>query len=331
MIAGGDLSIGQRLAIGFGVLLLLFAAMFGLFYNWHTDSARAQAEYAERIAPVREHISALERATFRVAISVRSLLIDPTADRIATFSDAIAGARAAVDGLGAASEGDDATLYRQITAIAHGYLAAAERLAQRRELGPVDSPEEATLNSQRLALLGYTSQLGELQDQRAHAALDRITTLRERVSQGLTTALIATLLLLAALAWLTARSVSRPASALADTALAMQRGDWRPALKLAAANGRAARDELHRLGAALGAAAVALEAREERLKADGRVSKRVASTLDASELAASVLQQVIAHSGAEVGVVYRVHDGGADLTPIATHALAMKLPPVRHG
>src|SRR5690606_19630888 len=126
------------------------------------------------------------------------------------------------------------------------------------------------------------------------------------------------------LAWITARSVSRPAAELMRTVDALESGDWGPALQLAVAHqqrpGARVRDEMRRLAHAFGGTAVALQQREQRLLADRAMARAVASSLERDALASQALACLLSHLGAEVGVVYSLQADGM-LVPAASHAL----------
>jgi methyl-accepting chemotaxis protein len=281
-----DLSIGQRLALGFGlfftVVILLLAAAFHL----HASSARAQARYSDVIEPLSSRLHALERDIYSVGLSVRSVLLPPVPERLASLRQSTGKARATLQLLGdLPMQADGRSLYAQIAQAAQVYLQAAEQMAQDRIAGgAAQISDEANLAKLRASLFEYTGQFGLLQKRRAASALAEIADARERISQGLVTAAIVTVIALTIVAWLTARTVSRPAQELLRKVDAIEAGDWKPALELAVhgdpGTSAPARDEMRRLASAFGSAAVALERREQRLVADGLVAKAIAATLD---------------------------------------------------
>ena len=70
-----DLSIGQRLGIGFSLILLLLGSLIGLMYYWNAQSARAQDAFTQRIAPLSSAAEDLQGSVQQVAISIRALMI----------------------------------------------------------------------------------------------------------------------------------------------------------------------------------------------------------------------------------------------------------------
>ena len=329
-----DLSIAQRLAIGFGAFFAVVAGMLALFFNWHASSAREQQAYSERIAPLRDRIVALERSTLKTGIALRSALLHPEPDRIQTFEESVTAVRSRLDDLARLRmEADGRDAYLRIEDVVHEYLSRARLLAQRRVTGPVPLEDEIALGRVREQLLELTGAFHDLQETKASRALAQIARLRERTSQGLIVMALAAALMLATLSVLTARAVSGPARALVATADAMKDGDWKPALALApsSAGASSARpsDEMRRLADAIGGAAVALESREQRLRAEGLLARAVASTLNRGELADSALRAMSSYLGAMVGIVYCTKD--SQLIPVAHYATAAEAEPMGIG
>ena len=71
---------GQRLAIGFGAVMVVVAVLLVLVFRWHADSARAESAYSARIAPLIDGVHAAERGILQVAIDLRALALNPSAD-----------------------------------------------------------------------------------------------------------------------------------------------------------------------------------------------------------------------------------------------------------
>lgn len=329
-----DLSIGQRLAIGFGIVFAIIAAAFAIFYSWHASSAQAQQVYSERIAPLLSETAQLERATYRLAIAVRAVMIEPTEERAQAFWQDLEGARAALNALaGSEMESDGAQIFAQISPAAENYFDAAANIVRHRLAGDVSVEEEVALTAVRNVLFSRTAQFATLQEQKAEAALQQIATARERISQGLGVVALATGAILFVLAWITAGSIRKPARRLVRVAGALESGDWKPALELAPREGEAAasNDEMRRLANAFGSAAVALERREQRMLADGRIARAIGSTLESDELAESVLAEIVKFVRGEIGVFYAATKNDQKLIPIATYALDRTLSTIAFG
>jgi len=265
-----DLSIGQRLAIGFGAVMVVVAVLLVLVFRWHADSVRAESAYSGRIAPLIDGVRAAERGILQVAIDLRALALNPSAGRLETARGSLDKARSAVGALGTATMDDDGRqLYARIAQGAGEYLRLADEVANRASEQGVSAEQEGELSAGREAVLSVMGQFAALQDVKAAAALDETALVRERMTEGLVAMAILTALILTVLALLTTRSVSGPTQTLVRTAGALIAGDWKPALALAPQAGihnSRPRNELTRLAHAFGSAAVALERREQRLQ-----------------------------------------------------------------
>jgi signal transduction histidine kinase/CheY-like chemotaxis protein len=330
-----DLSIAQRLAVGFGLFFIIVAAMLAVFFSWHVASAREQTMYSERIAPLQERIAALERSTLRTAIALRSVLLDPGAERQQAFATNVMDVRSRLDELArSAMEPDGRSAYLQIEAATSEYLAQARSLAERRAAIALPADAEVAVGRLRERLLESTGAFDELQERKAAEALAQIALLRERTSQGMIVMAVMAAVVLTTWSLLIARAVSRPAQALARTADSLRSGNWKPALDLAPAQAQEGsarpRDEMRRLSAAIGSAAVALERREQRLRADGLLARAVASTLLRDELADRALQAISTHLGPIVGIVYWANEAQT-LVPVGQYATAPGVAPLAIG
>jgi signal transduction histidine kinase/ActR/RegA family two-component response regulator/HAMP domain-containing protein len=331
-----DLTIGQKLGVGFGLYLLLLAGVLGAFFTWHAAGAKAQQEYAARIVPLREALFAAERGIYAVAITARSVVIEPGPERTAEFERSMAVARSTIDALGEqARAADIGADYRQIREHATSYLQSAIDFVAQTNDGAVGGADEISMVRARTLLLDDMHEFSLIRSAAAAASLAAITATREQTTRGLLVLSLFTGLLVGLLGWFTSRAIARPTQSLLRTVAALEAGDWTPALSLAPASGAVpatpVRNEMRRLSNAFGTAAVALESREQRMRADGAVARAVASHLDRHALAEHVLADVVGHLRAEVGVLYSLAAGTARLVPIACHALADSLPSIEIG
>jgi two-component system CheB/CheR fusion protein len=329
-----DVSISQRLAIGFGAVAIVFAVLLGLVLRWHADGSAAERTYSERVAPVRDRVHILERDVYRVGIALRTQLLNPSAAGSQAYRTTTQNARTALDSLDRTVTEPDARIpFAEIAAATQDYLRLADQLvAGGGTDGGLRTVDDQGLGTQREIVLGAIAGLRDLTDEREQLALAEIASIRDHTRTGLLIAGAITALLLLASAVLTARAVQRPAKMLLGIAAALRAGDWRPALLLARENGDGptGHDEMRQLAAAFGSAAVSLEHREQRLRADADVARTVASTLDRTQLARQALHDVVAHLGAQLGVVYGTADGKL-LDPIASYALGQTLAQVAVG
>jgi signal transduction histidine kinase len=264
-----DLTVGQRLAIGFGLLLLTILAFSVAVSVWHAESTDAQRDYSEEIAPLTHRADRLERATLYLGIGLRSYLLVPDAQRLATYRSYAERTRRAVEDLGAAGNlPRGAPELREIREHTLTYVEGTDRLAEMRSKGPIPPDEEALVVTLRERSLASVHRLIDLQEAATTQALSRISSAQSKMTNGMVTLFVIGSVLCLAIAWFTTQSVRRPTHALVRVAGAMERGDWQPALHLApsADDARSARSEMRRLARAIGTAAAALEQRERDLR-----------------------------------------------------------------
>jgi signal transduction histidine kinase/CheY-like chemotaxis protein len=258
-------SVGQRLAFGFGVLFALQLAVMAGVFVWLQENDKAQDEFVTRILPRAALAEQLEHAVFYVAVAARDQLLEPGAEHARAFEQAAERARGSMDFLSTVrvSTERDAQ-YAQMRTLLQYYVAEAETLRVKRTGRPLEELaelREATLNSIR----EFTQQ----ERTASRAALDGMAQNRRRIWTLLAWLAGGSAAAFLVAGWLTARSIRRPARRLVEFASAMEAGNWRSALSLAPASFEAAhdtRDEMQHVGFAFGAAAVALEAREQQLQ-----------------------------------------------------------------
>jgi signal transduction histidine kinase len=264
-----DLSIGQRLSLGFGALLLVMLAFAIAVLVWHSQSVAAQRDYTDRIAPVLQRVDAVERGLLYVAAGMRSYVLVPEPQRLANYRSYVEQTRRALTLLANASAlPDGAPDIQQINASARAYLEETERLVAKRRSAQITAEEEAALFVLRERALTNIHTLVDLQSAHTDRSLNRMSAALDKASTGLVALTIGAALLSLALAWFTAQSIRRPAKALMRAAAAMERGDWKPALHLAPSEEElhSSRSEMRRLANAIGSAAAALEHREWDLR-----------------------------------------------------------------
>ena len=324
MRRGLDLSIGQRLGVGFAILAVALVGVMASTMYWNARSGAAEQEFTLRITPRTQATDELEGSLMRVAIAVRSYLIAPGRERQQRVEDSVENARTALRRLGELpKDADGDALLGSATPRVERYLTQAVEVMRANPKGEEAARAESVLAESREAAMAALQSYVELQRRKAGAALKAIEEAREAGSQWLVSAALLALLLFAVSAILTARSIRRPTRELLRVAGALQRGDWRPALAWAPKEGRtpAVRDEMLRLAYAFGAAAAALESREQRLRADREIAGAAASSLAKEGVAEAALRAVCDHVNAEVGAFYWVDDHSEVLRPIALRAL----------
>ena len=320
-----DLSVGQRLAIGFALLLVLLAGLFVLVFTLQQQSISAQATFVDRIAPRREAAQRTQVTLLRVGVAVRAYLLTHDAAQRQQFDESVRAARAALDRLAATSkDADDAELFALLQPLATEYLQAAEAAVRASDAGGFIAADDVALVARRERALARVQVFFELQQRKAAAVVDAMAAARSGVTRSLLVASLAGMILVILLSLVTIQSVRQPARELLRIAGALEAGNAAPALVHAPRPGEPAgpvRSEMKQLARAFGAAARALERRADRLKADGRAAAAAASSLQKGELAADTLKAVVEHVGADVAAIYWREDESGRLLPIATHAV----------
>lgn len=330
-----NLSITDRLLIGFGLMLVILVGALGVTRMLFTNSAAIQNEITQRISPQSQAARELEQAILYVGIGVRGYLLVGGAAMRERHEENLRTVRTRLDALTTLTrdEASSLALLARADSAARSYLTLADSLVG--AASRFDGTIEAAMNDKRERALVPLREFGASQRERHRGALDRMATSRLRVEQGLVIALIAALALALVVAWVTSSSIRTPTRQLLDIAERMQRGEWDAAHQLAGrftsavADPSTHRNELLRIASGFGIATVALEQRDQRLQSTNAVAAATASSLDRHEVASAVLQAVCEHLGAEIGAVYVRDHSDDSLRPVATRALPDDLPTLR--
>lgn len=309
-----DLSIGQRLAIGFGTVLMLLAILVAFSLN-----ASGRVEFLERrlsqsIGPRADAAHAIQEANLRQAVAARSYVLSPQPELLDEYEQAREESVVALERLQSLpKDADGQVIFARIPDLAARYdeatdgfvglagrnVTLAERRAVERELGKV-----------RATLISHTQQFLKLQirkRQNAHAALLETQSLASRIFVILALLMFGIGIATAASA---VQAVRMPVIRLLKVTTALEAGDFREAVALqkkGPEEGMAAerpRDELTALSRAVAHMAVILQRREQRLEADAAVSGALAASIDLEEISSEALAQIVAHAQCELGAIY---------------------------
>jgi signal transduction histidine kinase/ActR/RegA family two-component response regulator/CHASE3 domain sensor protein len=334
MMLNGGLSIGQRLAIGFTLLFCVLGALLGTSYYWQSRSAAADEVYQSRIQPQLQSAYELKTAILHTGIAARAYQLRPGAETLAQFESRRELARGAFERLRALPmQGEGGALFERLAPRVSGYLATATEVVTRHRIGAAPgSAEEAALADSREVVVEALATFTGFQRDNAASALERAAAARAAARQSIAVAGIAAMLLFVVLALLIARSIRHPTKRLLGVAHALQEGNWQPALVFARPEGSAEpppRSEMLQLAHAFGAAAAALERREQRMHAQRAVAEATAASLDKGEIAKAALEAICEHLHAEVGAFYWHED--ETLRPVALRAPGGTLEPLAVG
>jgi signal transduction histidine kinase/ActR/RegA family two-component response regulator len=270
MSARLDLSVGQRLGLGFGAAGVLIALMAVVSHLSTTRVERLRHTLSTATAPRADAAARLELGVLHMAIAARNCVLFAEEDRREAYDAAERRVRGELQTLvRLPAQPDGAEVLGRLPGQVDRYAAAARALIDAARTKGLVAELEPELAGAREELL---------RDVHAYAGLQqrRLAELRTAVADAMTrmdrNALWIGALLVVVLAltgWVTTRSVRQPALALVASARRVGAGDFGHAIALAGSPGQAhaRRDELAELAHAFARMALELQAREERLQA----------------------------------------------------------------
>ena len=317
-----DLPIAWRLGAGFAAVVLVMIAFGAFMIGSYQRSDRIQREFTMQHLPLDDAMDLLEPTVLYVGIGVRAFMLQPDAATRRAADERIANAEAALQRTQAAA--DSARDREAVARVAPGiaaFLALSRNIVS--GAAPADGGTETRLATVREAALAPVHELVQAQRSQRAQVIASMERNRNRLAWAGVVAFVLVLAILAFVGFYTLRSIQRPTRELVRIASAMRAGDWKPALEwspdaVAARGDRPnPRSELARIAHAFGTAAVALDRREARLRADGRVAAATASSLQRDVLARAVLEAIVDGAGATAGELYAKEDTG--LVVVARH------------
>ncbi|HET9650633.1 MAG TPA: hypothetical protein VFP36_00505, partial [Usitatibacter sp.] len=280
-----DFPIAWRLAAAFTSILLVMLALGAFVSVAYQRSERAQQEFTARYLPLSDAAGRLERDMLYAGIGVRAYLLSPGAESREAALKSVEAARESLMRLAElARRSGEAAEYDALAPPVEGYIGVASGLLNGVEGEDAAAIEKQIGASRERALAGVRS-FDARQDRKVAAAVDAMERARRQVAQALGIAFVAVVAILLFVGFYTFRAIQRPTAELVGIAHAMRSGDWKPALEWSplavAARGERPnpRSELARIAHAFGSAALALDRRETRLRADARVAAATASSL----------------------------------------------------
>jgi len=308
-----DLSVGQRLALGFGAAGALIALMAAVSQLATARVGAVRERLSTVTAPRADAAAQLEHGVLYMAIAARSYVLFPEASRREAYDEAerrVRGALRRLTELPAAPEGAD--LLARLPARVSRYEAAARAVVEAARTRTLVEALEPEMASAREELLRDVQTYARLQHRRLEgmrtAVADAMTAMdRSTLWFG---ALLLLVLVLTGVA--TTRSVRQPALALVASARGLGAGDFGHAIELAGRFGprQPRRDELVELAHAFGKMALELRTREERLRAGAALATALARSLDRRRICASGLDVIVGHLGVEGAAVYLADEDG---------------------
>ncbi|MHB1413852.1 MAG: ATP-binding protein [Chloroflexota bacterium] len=339
---GPDLSIGQRLALGFGSVLLLLVILLGIFLYETRQIADLEAYQGDVISHQVEVANGVMTAYLQQAVAERDYRISVSEADLNRYRQATQRSREALLGLQLLPQDtQDVTAFAEMSPLAEQYTQASDEfvalIQQGADAEALRNAEMASMQA-RVQMLSRAQDYIDLQARQQGDVLAQISATRTTRTQLLLGLGALMLLLGTGAAYVTARAVERPAYRLLQAARALAAGDYQPALALcrtAVGSGSAAResprDELRELADSFSLTAATLQGREQRLDARNRVSAALAETIDVETLGSRVLREVASYAGCELGVLYVLEEETHLLRSVASLAIENQTTPIKVG
>ncbi len=330
-----DLSFGQRLAAGFGMLLVLMGVLALVAAISNQRSAEAMRTFNNEAIPLGRAADVLERSVLRTSAALQSYYLVSDPERWQRFVDAAAQTRNATGDLGRFPlDVDSQVLFQRLQVDVENYLRQADALAGLVRSGQAGTADEWEMSVLSAELLAAVRTMNQTQSERVAQALEQLRAAQQSVSDALLWGGLLALVVFVGFAVLAVQSVRKPARALLEVAHALAMGNRQPALALGDRLQRSRvprRNEILQLAGAFASAADAIERRERRFSTDGQVAMAAASGFDRSRVAGDALSAIARGLRAEIGMIYSWDEAAGLLRPVACHGLPPDLPPIALG
>lgn len=330
-----DLSFGQRLAAGFGMLLLLMGVLALVAAISNQRSAEAMRTFNSEAAPMARAADMLERSVLRTSAALQSYYLVADSERWQRFIDAAAQTRSATAELGRFPlDVDSQALHRRLQVDVENYLRQADALAGRVRSGQAGIADEWEMSVLSADLLTAVRIMNQTQSERVAQSLEKLRAAQQAVSDALLWGGLLALVVFIGFAVLAVQSVRKPARALLQVAQALAMGDRQPALALldkVNTSRTPRRNEILQLAGAFASAADAIERRERRFGTDRQVAMAAASGFDRTRVAGDALAAIARGMHAEVGVIYCWDEATSLLRPVANYGVPPDLPALTMG
>jgi CHASE3 domain sensor protein len=231
-----DLSLRQRLVIGFGALVLLLGSLIAVAFLLLAESNDVQVDFTGGGAA-----QARARAGTRDLDPERRHRRPRLHGRARRPIGCGVTRRARVGGRGAArarTRGEDpehVERFAQIELLVERYLTAKARLLEASKEAPVTPAQEASLTELREQVVAAVHALVTQHERLTDEAMGSLAANRSYVRRALLVAALAAMLGVLIIGWAITRAVRGPVLELVGVAGALARGDWKPALELAPA------------------------------------------------------------------------------------------------
>jgi signal transduction histidine kinase/CHASE3 domain sensor protein len=305
-----DLSIGQRLSIGFGVVLLLLLLLAGFVAVENRRVNALEHRITRILDPRTDAAHEFQVAVLRHAVAARAYVVARTREASEEYGRAAETMRVSLARLAEVPKDPDGLskfagipgLANRLDADLAELVTAAGRSVDRSTLREL----EERAGEIRSELLRHVDDYVSLQVSKRQDLREKILASRVVSQRAFAVLLLLILAVGFSTALTTVNAVRIPALRLVKVTRALEQGDYGQALSLAgqSASRTRRRDELLELAGAVGRMADALQRREQRLEADARVSAVLAGSIDLERLTETALAQVAELAGCECAVLY---------------------------
>lgn len=329
-----EIGIGQRLALGFGLVLSLLVLAVGVSLYVGQQERAATNYLTEQVVPRADVANDLETDYLYESAGASSYILTGDERGLADYHQGqsqTADAISRLDSLPKTSQGT--VLFNEVSPLATSFAQSADKAIALRQQGRTQEAQQVLTQEMvptRDQLISRVQAFVALQkgySDQSKAEIDGLQT--ESARDSLAIALFA-LLCGVLLAYYTARSVQKPIQTLVSASDRLAGGEYDAAIQLAGGvageGAEGSRNEVLRLADRFRSAAKDLLLRERRLAAHARLSSVLASTLEVSRLAEDALGEMAGFAGAELGVVYAYDGEGDILREVASYRLADGVP-----
>lgn len=329
-----DVSVGQRLAMGFaGLAVVVVGIVLLAFVSQHRE-ARQQQLLREDAVLMARAVDGVGRAVLATTAALHTFYMRPSSGNRQQVLDRADQVRQQIDTLAGIRAGSPDPALRRFQAVLSNQLGQVEDLATRISADPSIRSDGQAVTHLGVAMVDTVLGFDSVQADRAAQALDNANRLQARATRSLLWGGLLILAIACSFALLVVLSIRRPTHSLLTVAHALAAGDRRPALALkrwTESGPFARRNEILLLGKAFGDAADAIERRERRLSADARVARATATGFDRGKMASAALAAIADGMHAEVGAVYVAPASGRPLQAIASYGLSRDRPGIEAG
>lgn len=311
-----DLSIRARLAIGFGLVLLLVMGSLGVIFVQaeHVEALKAQRE--QTVDPALDATTDLQRAYLNQSVALRGYALAPTATNHDRYAARLATVAAQWDRLlSLRLAGGNREDLSRLRGLNDEYLAASERLREFARTGDRDKVREVEIELTQLRehVLEGLRELESRERDRVRALQDQQDVARNQMLGTVTVLALLILLVGSTTAIYTILGVRRPVVTLVEAARALAKNRYEPALAIAAEapppGTPAPQNELTELSHAFGRMAQALRHRTARIEAQAEIARRTSQSIELEPLCRGVLEALGTFCQSQLGAVYLHEDG----------------------